>query len=918
MAERTYYVCFLKKFNNYFNRIIKGYSTLEEYQNASEDFYLFDKPINWNPKDNVSTELIMNDCPFDADYLLVLDEESNIVSRWFIMETVFTRNKQYRHDLRRDVIYDNLEKLKSSPVFVEKGWLQDSNPLIFNPEGMSFNEIKTDEILLKDDSDVAWIIGYIAKNAAAEEITIQVGEESLPDSITLEDIASDLGISISTLNSLLNYNNSINNPAYFCEKVAIKFGTSSADLVPWVWKNIFYFSSDFSSYLGYMGELVASWAKTLYKYKTMAVDLDNRYRYEIADKAIYDGIIGNKASILLSMPTIFNRPYLTQEQYNKLQSYVGRLIKYNDKYYKLALNIAGTNQESVGPAIYTSFAGISGGISAGASTSNFTDNATFHNDGEISITLTGTLAYINLNDEEITSEVPAIRTKIPTTRNGNKNNSFDLFAIPFGALSILTTAYGTFTNIASTAKRVASEIAVQLDASCYDVQLLPYCPLPEYISNKKILDARSLTADVDFTLIYQDYAGQTLSRVFKGTDYDPQGESGGYWGYRIAGFKFMENVYNTSLSVTETVVSGGDLLAGPVSSSVHVEDEVAYLSSFFYTDHELTEEELRSIQIIYTVSITAADLIAGAIFWLKTDSFRTTIKQTLSLKDSLKVESECNKYRLCSPNYQGSFDFNVAKNGGSVDYFIAECTYKPYTPYLKVAPQFKLLYGSNFSDARGLICGGDYSLSRFTDAWESFELQNKNYQNIFNREIQNLDINQQLNWERSLITGGLGIATAGAVGAVGGVAATGSPWGALAGGILGTAGSAIGMKFDIDMLQRQQRETKQYAIDKYNYQLGNIKALPYTLTKIGAFNINSKIWPFVEYYTCTDEEKDALEKKLQYESMTVMRIALFGDFWAVAEDLKYFKGQLIRNEEIAEDNHIFEAIYTEIAKGVYM
>ena len=130
--------------------------------------------------------------------------------------------------------------------------------------------------------------------------------------------------------------------------------------------------------------------------------------------------------------------------------------------------------------------------------------------------------------------------------------------------------------------------------------------------------------------------------------------------------------------------------------------------------------------------------------------------------------------------------------------------------------------------------------------------------------------------------------------------------------------SAAGYAIDVDTLARTQREQKQLAIDKFNYQLGNIKALPYTLTKIGAFNINSKIWPFVEYYTCTEEEREALENKLKYESMTVMRINYFGDFWRVDSQLRYFKGELIRNEEIAEDNHIFEAIYTELAKGVYM
>ena len=51
-----------------------------------------------------------------------------------IMEVVFIRRGQKTYQLRRDVIYDNLDELMMSPVFVQKGWLKDSDPFIFNPE----------------------------------------------------------------------------------------------------------------------------------------------------------------------------------------------------------------------------------------------------------------------------------------------------------------------------------------------------------------------------------------------------------------------------------------------------------------------------------------------------------------------------------------------------------------------------------------------------------------------------------------------------------------------------------------------------------------------------------------------------------------------------------------------------------------
>ena len=123
----------------------------------------------------------------------------------------------------------------------------------------------------------------------------------------------------------------------------------------------------------------------------------------------------------------------------------------------------------------------------------------------------------------------------------------------------------------------------------------------------------------------------------------------------------------------------------------------------------------------------------------------------------MKVDSNCDLYRLVSGNYQGSFEFNLAKNGGSVSFFTAYCTYKPYTPFIKVCPAFNFLYGADFNDNIGLICAGDYSLPRVSSAWQSYQLNNKNYQNIFNRDIQHLEKEQDIQMREQLASGALGI-----------------------------------------------------------------------------------------------------------------------------------------------------------------
>ena len=238
--------------------------------------------------------------------------------------------------------------------------------------------------------------------------------------------------------------------------------------------------------------------------------------------------------------------------------------------------------------------------------------------------------------------------------------------------------------------------------------------------------------------------------------------------------------------------------------------------------------------------------------------------------------------------------------------------------------QFEFLYGDNFKDARGLICGGDFSLPRSTDAWQTFQLNNKNYQNIFDREIQNMDFNFSIEQRNQYITGGIGIGTATLAGAGAGAVAgsivpgIGTAIGAAVGAVAGAITSTAGMIVDSITMAEKYREQKQFAIDKFNYQLGNIKALPYTLTKVGAFDITSKVFAFVEQYDCTEEELEAFRQKIKFESMTVMRIDQMINYYHKFDELCYFKGELIRNDIIASDSHILAIIYEELLKGVYI
>lgn len=91
------------------------------------------------------------------------DLEQVIDSRWFIMDYHRTRAGQWIVNLRRDVIAEEWDNIKNEPCFIDRGWVDYFDPLIFNDEGISFNQIKYKETALKDKTDCPWIVAYVAK-----------------------------------------------------------------------------------------------------------------------------------------------------------------------------------------------------------------------------------------------------------------------------------------------------------------------------------------------------------------------------------------------------------------------------------------------------------------------------------------------------------------------------------------------------------------------------------------------------------------------------------------------------------------------------------------------------------------------------------------------------------------------------------
>ena len=176
----------------------------------------------------------------------------------------------------------------------------------------------------------------------------------------------------------------------------------------------------------------------------------------------------------------------------------------------------------------------------------------------------------------------------------------------------------------------------------------------------------------------------------------------------------------------------------------------------------------------------------------------------------------------------------------------------------------------------------------------------------FNRQIQNMEVQNNV----ARLSDALGATVGSIAGAVAG-SKLGGGVGAVAGlGLTAAAGVA-----DYQINEQLRSENMDYTKDMFGYQLGNIKAVPDGLSKTTAYTKHNKYFPFLEFYTCTEEEKNALKNKLKYNGMTVMRIGTINEF--LQPEQSYIKGRLIRLEG-DYDNHYVNELSQELYKGVYI
>lgn len=952
----------LKNIPTYFDRRIFFYESLQEYLDLG--YYEKKSDINFNPADGVRTVLVVNTTSDEFSYLLAVDPATNnIISRWFIVEGDRNLKNQYSFSLKRDGIADNFNDVLTAPTFIEKANLRDSgNPLLFNKEGMTFNQIKREETPLKDKTGVAWLVGYILQDSnrypTSGEITastkinapvaIPYGDLSFGDAIRFSD-----GSQQATRTMLAYSDAQLNNV------LRVVYGYRDLNELPNANAPTMWLALDLSSWdskgqrfnnlkpLGYIG---------------------SQYDYSVSGICMYRNLLKARDNYSgdYSLYTSYFRGYFLEK--NGLVSapsgiwdYNGKIIKKDNKYYRLSLSIGNdltawtniTGNES-DYRIERSLLFLSRGINRNTSVSFERESqgllTFFSNDNE-KISVGGqNLSTLSIVATEI--QAGTIKTHISASRNHIEDDCFDMFAIPYNPHSEeeIYFSLGGTDYILKSQESLAIARAIMTEGGAgagwaKDLQLLPYCPFneEEIIDSNEKINLVNLTEGVDFERISLSDDSlvvsfmllckranftkniELLKQIARPQDITYTKHEASVENALMSFSSLPTPAYTYSLSLDDSGISA-DFIDTWVAYDTLIERynssndtwEIITTSNQYYS----LDKENNRIYVRYPVYLEG--------------QYRVTFKISVNYKQigdylnplylDLKISNECDLYRLVSPNYNGLFEFSLAKFiDGKMNYINVDCSYKPFIPYIHLNPDFSGLYGQDWNDSTGLICGGDYSLSLVSDAWINYTLNNKNYQAIFDRQIKSLDVNNAINTEKTVFSSSIGALTGGLGGATGGAMAgfksTGSPYGAAAGAIVGgTAGLTAGVAggfMDIDWLTRQQREQRLYSVDLYNYTLGNIQAIPQSISKSSPFTYNNKIYPILERFSATETEKDILKEKIKYEGMTIMSISQIVNFLSIDEET-YIKGRLIRSGSIQADSHLIEDIYSELAKGVFI
>lgn len=491
------YNLYFLTFNNYYNRINKRYDTLAEYTAMGQlrgDIAQANLAFN----DGVNTKFILQHVNWNLfsdvpDYMLCCDLENNeIINRWFIIEAQKLNGAQYEITLRRDLIADFQPQILQAPCFIEKATLNTMDPLIWNSENMTYNQIKKAEIEIKDKTQTPWIVGYYALRKPDEE-------ESSSGAVSVGIAEYDIDQEVNGITNYQYYKYT-EKPYYYLTKAELQVNA-------WRWIN-------------------ASRAKAQY---TLFPQVKKPYFIEevIDRKAEGKGgqaVGGNQGQECLDYLVKHSKGYNLEQEFintvltidgiNKdnllsLQSQQYKVIKdtATGKAYRVNLTIGPVNNWSkpradiINDSKYKTVA---------RNTDMAIGESDIHAEIDFDASENEEFYQYNISQQQILFSLDEIT---PTTghfiyidegRRTLNDAPYCMFCMPYGEIDIIYPVEGGTAQL-RTSKASALTIGAGLMANkpgfVYDVQILPFCPIEKVrrLFQYNTIDMRQFRDGIDYT-----------------------------------------------------------------------------------------------------------------------------------------------------------------------------------------------------------------------------------------------------------------------------------------------------------------------------------------------------------------------------------------------------------------------------------
>lgn len=329
-----------------------------------------------------------------------------------------------------------------------------------------------------------------------------------------------------------------------------------------------------------------------------------------------------------------------------------------------------------------------------------------------------------------------------------------------------------------------------------------------------------------------------------------------------------------------------------VSDDTHTDEEIAQCLMLAQTNGINEDNTTGRILDIQYLPFSVADS-TNSNFTINTDNLTAKFLELddytyhTDLADLTNIHKETDTIKIVSPSRASQYLFSPYNNNGNM-IFDTKITLKPYASIIYVRPSTQGLLMYDWDDKDCLIIQEDFSLTNVTSQWTEYIYNNKNYSNIFEREMQGREFERswekrveqanmaQEKWNAKNITAEKARAYSGNIPIIGDLAA----------GMTYMFGDKSidqnymnAVRTDLAYNQAVYEEGISIARDMFSYQLDNVKSQPLIPSKISTLDAKFLDGIYLEFYSTNETELASIEKFYYYNGNRIDDYGTFAEYW---------------------------------------